>query len=66
MDIEDLIPFLIPLIIAQLVLLGYTLWHILTHPHYKRGSRLLWIAVSVIGMQFWGPIVYFLFGKVDV
>ena len=66
MDIEDLIPFLIPLIIAQLVLLGYTLWHILTHPHYKRGSRLLWIAVSVIGMQFWGPIVYFLFGEVDV
>lgn len=66
MDIEDLIPFLIPLIIAQLVLLGYTLWHILTHPHYKRGSRLLWIAVSVIGMQFWGPIVYFLFGKEDV
>ncbi|RZT02606.1 PLDc N-terminal domain-containing protein [Cuneatibacter caecimuris] len=66
MDFEDLIPFLIPLIIAQLVLLGYTLWHILTHPHYKRGSRLLWIAVSVIGMQFWGPIVYFLFGKEDV
>ena len=66
MDIEDLIPFLIPLIIAQLVLLGYTLWHILTHPHYKRGSRLLWIAVSVIGMKFWGPIVYFLFGKEDV
>ena len=29
MDFEDLIPFLIPLIIAQLVLLGYTLWHIL-------------------------------------
>ena len=66
MDFEDLIPFLIPLIIAQLVLLGYTLWHILTHPHYKRGSRLLWIAVSVIGMQFWGPIVYFLFGKEDI
>lgn len=66
MDFEDLIPFLIPLIIAQLVLLGYTLWHILTHPHYKRGSRLLWIAVSVIGMQFWGLIVYFLFGKEDV
>lgn len=66
MNIEDLIPFLIPLVIVQLALLGYTLWHILTHNHYKRGSRALWVAVSVIGMQFWGPIIYFLFGKEDV
>lgn len=64
-EIKDLLPFLIPLIVAEFALLGYTLHHILTHRHYKRGSRTLWIAVAIIGMQFIGPILYFLLGKED-
>ena len=31
----DVLPFLIPLAIAQFALLGYTLYHILTHKNYK-------------------------------
>lgn len=62
-DIQEWLPFLIPLIIAEFVLLGVTLRHILTHDHYKRGSRTLWIIVTLIGMEFIGPILYFLFGK---
>ncbi len=61
--IMELLPFLIPLAIAEFVLLGYTLYHILTHKHYKRGSRTLWIVVAIIGMAFIGPILYFLLGK---
>ncbi len=61
--IMELLPFLIPLAIAEFVLLGYTLYHILTHKHYKRGSRTLWIIVAIIGMAFIGPILYFLLGK---
>ena len=38
-DIKEFIPFLIPLVIVQMVLLVYTLYHILTHKTYKRGSR---------------------------
>lgn len=64
-EIMGFLPFLIPLVIAEFALLGYTLWHIFTHKHYKRSSRVLWIIVAVVGMQFWGPILYFLLGKED-
>ena len=63
--IMEFLPLLIPLVIAQFVLLGYTLYHILTHKNYKRGSRTLWLVIAIIGMEFIGPILYFLFGKED-
>ncbi len=62
-DIKEFIPFLIPLVIVQMVLLVYTLYHILTHKTYKRGSRGLWLIVTLDGMQFIGPILYFLLGR---
>lgn len=65
-QIKEFLPFLIPLIIVEVVLLAITLRHILTHNHYKRGNRMMWIIVSIIGIQFWGPILYFVFGKEDV
>ena len=64
--ITELLPFLIPLVIAEFALLGYTLYHILTHKTYKRGNRTLWLVVVIIGMEFIGPIVYFLFGREDI
>lgn len=63
--ITELLPFLIPLVIVQFALLGYTLYHILTHKTYKRGTRTLWLVVAIIGMEFIGPILYLLFGKED-
>ena len=54
---------MIPLIVVQLALVGYTLWHILTHKTYKRGSRALWIVVVLVGLQFVGPILYFVLGR---
>ena len=63
--ITELLPFLIPLAIVEFALLGYTLYHILTHKTYKRGTRTLWLVVAIIGMEFIGPILYFLFGKED-
>ena len=65
MSIKDALPFLIPLVIAQFTLLGITLHHILTHTRYKRGTRALWLVVVIIGMEFVGPILYFLIGKED-
>jgi len=64
-ELMELIPFLVPLIIAEIILLVVTLRHILTHDKYKRGNRVLWIVVTIVGMQFWGPILYFLLGKED-
>jgi hypothetical protein len=61
--LTEILPFLIPLIVVQLALVGYTLWHILTHKTYKRGSRALWIVVVLVGLQFVGPILYFVLGR---
>ena len=65
MDIRKFLPFFIPLLIAEIALLAFTLHHILTHTRYKRGSRTLWVVLAIVGMQFWGPILYFLLGKED-
>ena len=64
-QIMEFLPFLIPLVIVQFGLLGYTLYHILTHKTYKRGNRTLWLVVVLVLMNYIGPILYFLLGKED-
>ena len=63
--IMEFLPFLIPLIVAEFALLGYTLYHILTHKTYKRGNRTLWLVITLVLMNYIGPILYFLLGKED-
>lgn len=65
MNLQEMLPFLIPLVIVQFALLGFTLWHVLTHRNYKRGNRTLWLIVVIVGMEFIGPILYFILGKED-
>lgn len=62
-ELREYLPFLIPLVAAELILLAMTLHHILTHKHYRRGNRTLWLAVALVGMEFVGPILYFLLGR---
>ncbi len=64
-NIIEFLPFLIPLVIAQFALLGYTLYHIFTHNTYKFGNRAVWIIITLVLMNFVGPILYFLFGRED-
>ena len=64
-EIKEFLPFLIPLAVAEFLLLGITIRHILTHDNYRRGNRVLWLVVVIIGMEFIGPILYFLLGKED-
>ena len=64
-QLMEFLPFLIPLVIAQFALFGYTLYHILTHNAYKRGNRALWLVITIVFMNFLGPILYFLLGKED-
>ena len=61
--LNDILPLLIPLIIVQLGLLAYALWHINSHKTYKRGNRTLWNIVAIIGMEFVGPILYLVLGR---
>lgn len=62
-NIGEILPFLIPLIIVQFALFGYALYHILTHNTYKHGNRALWLIITIVFMNFVGPILYFVFGK---
>ena len=64
-EIKEFLPFLIPLVIAQFALFGYTLYHILTHNTYKRGNRKIWLVITIVLMNFVGPILYFVLGKED-
>ncbi len=63
--LKDWLPFLIPLIIVELILFIVTIRHILKHDHYKRGNRTLWLVIAIVGMEFIGPILYFTLGKAD-
>ncbi len=62
-QLKEFLPFIIPLVIVQFILLGYSIYNIMTHEHYRRGNRTLWMIVVIVGMQFIGPVLYFLLGK---
>ena len=60
----EFLPFLIPIIILELALAITALVHVLRHPNYKSGNKVLWILI-VLFIQFIGPIIYFVFGRED-
>lgn len=64
-EMIEMLPFLIPLAIVEFALLGYTIYHILTHNNYKRGTRTLWLVIVIIGMNLIGPVLYILLGRED-
>ena len=55
-------PVLLPLIIAELILALTALVHVLRHPHYRFGNKIMWCVVVVL-VQFIGPVFYFVFGR---
>ena len=61
-DILQYLPFLIPVLLIELALALTALIHVLRHPHYKFGNKVLWIVVVLL-FQIVGPIVYFLVGR---
>ena len=61
-DLVTYLPILSPIILVQVVLALTALVHVLKHPHYRFGSKAVWILV-VLFIQIIGPVVYFIFGK---
>lgn len=57
-----ILPLLIPVLIVDTALAAAAVVHILRHPHYRFGSRAVWLAVVILLLLF-GPILYFVFGK---
>lgn len=65
LNVQEFLPFLIPLVILQIILLFMALRHILTHNTYKRGNKTLWLIITIVLMNYVGPILYFALGKED-
>ena len=63
MTLEEILPFLIPLLALQAILLVAGLYD-LSRPErrVKGGNKLVWAAVIVFG-QLLGPLIYFLIGR---
>ena len=64
-ELQEFLPFLIPLFIIQIGFLVYTLIHIFKHDSYKMGNRTIWLIIVLVFMNFVGPILYFILGKKD-
>lgn len=60
--LTEYLPFLIPLILIELVLALTAFIHVLRHPHYKFGNKPIWIVV-VLFVQIIGPVIYFILGR---
>jgi len=57
-----MLPYLIPLILLQLGLIGVALYDLVNRRRVKGGNKLLWGAVIVL-FEFVGPIVYLVLGR---
>ena len=64
MDLQQYLPFLIPLAVIELGLLITSLIHIFTHRTYRIGNRVIWVIVCVL-INIIGPVLYFALGKGD-
>ena len=61
-SIQEYLPFLIPLVIAEFARAMTALIHVLKHPNYRFGNKVMWIVI-VLFIQIIGPVVYFLIGR---
>ena len=59
--ISDILPYLIPLLVLELVLLVVALVDLLNRQNV-RGDKMLWV-VLIVFVGIIGPIVYFIFGR---
>jgi hypothetical protein len=58
----EYLPFIIPIILIELVLMITALIHVVNHRKYRFGNRLLWV-ILVVCIQIIGPILYFTIGR---
>lgn len=58
----EMLPLLIPVLLVDIVLAAAAITHILKYPHYRFGNKTMWLVIVVI-LLFFGPVLYFVFGK---
>lgn len=57
-----MLPVLIPILLMDIALAAAAVVHIIRHPHYRFGNKIMWLVIAVILLLF-GPVIYFIFGK---
>ena len=62
-EINESLPFLLPLIVIQLGLIVYALIDLSKRDH-TRGPKWVWVLLIVF-IQFIGPLTYFVIGRED-
>jgi hypothetical protein len=60
-SIQEILPFIIPLVIVQLVLVIVGLVD-LSKRQKTRGPKWMWVLIILLG-EIWGPVIYFIFGR---
>lgn len=63
-NLMEYLPLLLPVIILNLILVITALIHIIKHPNYKIGNKVIWILL-VLFISIIGPILYFTIGRGD-
>ena len=63
-EITDILPFLIPLVVIELLLMVIALVDIAKRPSV-RGNKVVWILVIVL-VQIIGPAVYLIAGRKEI
>ena len=64
MSLNEALPIILPLAILEIFLAVFSLIHVLRHPNYRFGNKMIW-CIIVVFLQFIGPIIYLFFGRVD-
>lgn len=62
--LKEFLPFLIPLIILQVALAIVALVHVLKHPNYRFGNKVMWVIIVLV-FSIIGPVLYFTIGRGD-
>lgn len=61
-EIIEYLPFIIPIVLVELILMVIALIHLLKHRNFRFGNQIMWILI-VVFLQIIGPILYFTIGR---
>lgn len=61
-ELVNYLPFLVPIILIEMILMITALVHVLRHKSYRFGNRIIWVLL-VVCLQIIGPILYFTLGR---
>jgi len=62
LDLGQLIPLIIPLVLVQLGLMAFALYDLVRRKQVKGGSKWLW-GIIIVVVNIIGPILYFVLGR---